>query len=83
MRIEWGADDVRYYDMNGDQIHENDYVVMEDGKIEKVYLTEDGYLGTDATNPSWIERGLAVPCQFGIYPFCVMDKPVLMKGETK
>ena len=80
MRIEYEKDTARYYDMNGDEIHEGDYVVMSDGKIEKVYLTDDGYLGTDATNPSWIERGLAVPCEFGVYPFSPLDEPVLAKG---
>lgn len=83
MKIEYEKGVTKYYDMNGDEIHEGDYVVMSDGKIEKVYRTEDGYLGTDSTNPKWIERGLAVPCEFGIYPFSVYEEPVLMKGETK
>lgn len=80
MKIEYEKDTARYYDMSGDEIHAGDYVVMSDGKIEKVYLTDDGYLGTDATNPSWIERGIAVPCESGVYPFAPQDEPVLMKG---
>lgn len=34
----------------------------------KLYLTVDGRLGTDATNPSWLESGRAFPCEWGIYP---------------
>ena len=34
-----------------------------------MYLTEEGDLGVDATNPIWIENGRAVPCEYGIYPF--------------
>ena len=40
----------------------------ENGDIKKVYLTENNELGTDATNPVWIENGRAVPCEYGIYP---------------
>lgn len=39
-----------------------------DGKEKKVYLTENGELGTDATNQKWIESGRAAECEFGIYP---------------
>ena len=41
MKIEYEKGVTKYYDMNGDEIHEGDYVVMSDGKIEKVYRTED------------------------------------------
>ena len=68
-----------YYDMNGKQIHDGDYVRM-DGRIQKVYLCEDGELGVDSTNPSWIERGWAAECEFGIYPFCEADEPVIERG---
>lgn len=43
---------------------------MFDGETtpETLYRTENGTLGTDATNPSWIASGRAVPCEYGIYP---------------
>jgi hypothetical protein len=63
----------RYFDKNGTEIKEGCRIKYPHGdrslcRIEKVYLTEDGELGVDATNPTWIERGLAVPCEYGIYP---------------
>lgn len=58
-----------YYDRNGNEITEGCMIRYPDGRTEIVYLTENGYLGTDATNRSWIERGLAVPCEYGIYVF--------------
>lgn len=58
-----------YFDKYGKQIHEGDKVFDEEtGKTREIYLTESGLLGTDATNPLWIENGRAVPCEFGIYP---------------
>lgn len=59
----------KYFDKNGKEIKEGCKVQYEDGKIKEVYLTESGELGTDATNPLWIEKGKAVPCEYGIYPF--------------
>lgn len=58
----------RYFDKNGTEITDGCEIEYLDGRIEKVYLTEDGGLGTDATNPKWIETGRAVPCEFGLYP---------------
>jgi hypothetical protein len=63
----------KYFDRNGKEI-KNGYLIkylhgdrsLE--RTERVYMTADGELGIDATNPSWVERGLAVPCEFGIYP---------------
>lgn len=57
-----------YFDKNGIEIVEGDSIRYDDGKVKKVYPTEEGHLGTDATNPIWIERGKAVPCEYGIYP---------------
>lgn len=57
-----------YYDKNGDQLHEGDIIQWDDGETAKLYRSEGGYLGTDATNPAWIESGRAVPCEYGIYP---------------
>ena len=45
-----------------------DGICYEDGREEKLYLTADGRLGTDATNPSWVKSGRAVSCEYGIYP---------------
>lgn len=63
----------RYFDRHGVEITEGCYVKYLHGdksmeRIEKVYRTEDNELGTDATNPKWIEIGRAVPCEYGIYP---------------
>lgn len=58
-----------YFDKNGKEITEGCYVKYPMGKVVRVYQTEDGQLGTDATNPYWIEKGKAYPCEFGIYPF--------------
>lgn len=70
----------KYFDRNGAEITEGCKIKYLHGdkslgRTEKVYLTEDGELGVDATNPAWIERGLAAPCEFGIYP--------LTKEETE
>jgi hypothetical protein len=78
MKIEYGEESNRYFDMNGEEIHEGDIVLM-NGRKQEVYLTENGYLGTDATNPVWIEKGRAFPTQFGIYPFNERDEPILVK----
>ena len=58
----------RYYDRNGIELKDGDIICYEDGRKEKLYLTADGRLGTDATNPSWIKSGRAVPCEYGIDP---------------
>ena len=59
---------VLYFDKNGKEIKDGCNIKYPDGTVKKVYLTESEELGTDATNPLWIESGRAVPCQFGIYP---------------
>lgn len=70
----------RYFDKNGTEITDRCTIKYDHAdksliRYEKVYLTEDGQLGTDATNPKWIESGKAVPCEYGIYP--------LTKEETE
>lgn len=63
----------KYFDRNGKEITEGCEIKYLNGdkslqRIEKVYRTEDGELGVDATNPKWIESGRAAACEFGIYP---------------
>ena len=67
IKIENG--EYKYSDKNGVEITEGCKVRYTSGEIKSVYLTENGELGTDATNPKWIESGRAVPCEYGIYPF--------------
>lgn len=62
-----------YFDRDGKEIHDGDTIVYEGGREKKLYLTEDGALGTDATNPQWISTGRAVPCEYGIYPLELSD----------
>ena len=65
--------ELKYYDKNGEEIAEGCMIRYPNGRTEIVYLTENGYLGTDATNRSWIERGWAAPCEYGIYPLTEED----------
>ena len=63
----------KYFDRNGKEITEGCEIKYLHGdrsleRIEKVYRTEEGELGVDATNPRWIATGRAVPCEYGIYP---------------
>lgn len=60
--------EMKYYDKHGMEITEGCTIRYADGKEKKVYLTENGELGTDATNQKWIESGRAAECEFGIYP---------------
>lgn len=68
----------RYFDKNGDEILEGDYIkISAYAKPQRVYVYDDGCggfgLGTDATNPAWIEKGRAVPCEYGVYPLTWED----------
>lgn len=67
--IPTSSDEIWYFDKNGNEITEGCEIQYASGRVEKVYRAEDGQLGTDATNPKWIETGRAVPCEYGIYPF--------------
>lgn len=63
----------RYFDRNGKEITNGCKIKYLHGdkvleRVEKVYSTEENELGIDATNPIWVDRGLAVPCEYGIYP---------------
>lgn len=58
----------RYFDKNGVEITDGCTIRYESGNTEKVYATDSGELGTDATNHKWVETGRAFPCEYGIYP---------------
>ena len=58
----------RYFDKNGAELQEGDMIRYDSGRAQKLYRTDKGRLGTDATNPSWIASGRACECEYGIYP---------------
>lgn len=66
--IDYSGKNPRYFDKNGTEIHDGNSIRYPDGRVYKVYLTDNGELGIDATNPVWIAAGRAVPCEYGIYP---------------
>lgn len=51
---------MQYYDKNGNEIKGGMTIRMEDGSLELVYETDDGYgnhdLGINATNEAFLER---------------------------
>lgn len=61
-------DKPHYFDKHGNAITDGCTIRYPDGHTEKVYLTTDGQIGTDATNREWIESGRAAPLEYGIYP---------------
>lgn len=71
--IEYKDGKVKYYDKHGKEITDGCCVRFSNGDVKKVYLTENDELGTDATNPVWIEKGRAVPCEYGVYPLTRED----------
>ena len=73
------GDLIRYYDKEGAELHEGDFVEYPDGKLKMLYLTDKGELGIDATNPVWLENGKAVPCEYGIYPLNMTDLKEVVK----
>ena len=69
---------MKYFDKNGKEIKEGCEIKWVHGdksleRVEQVYRTENDELGTDATNPIWIDRGWAVPCEYGVYPLTEED----------
>ena len=72
--IKYENGNIRYFDKNGKEITEGCKIRYAEGTrsrtVYEVYRTENDELGTDATNPIWIEKGKAVPCEYGIYPLC-------------
>ena len=77
MTIVYEKDSARYFDIRGAEIRDGDTVLL-DGREQKVYLTDGGCLGTDATNPAWVASGRAAPCEYGVYPFNEADEPELL-----
>lgn len=71
----------RYFDKNGVELFEGDYIKDSDGKIRRLYRTENNELGVDATNPVRIEAGIACECEAGIYPLEFEEMSVIEKYE--
>ena len=69
----------RYSDRDGIELFEGDIVEHENGKREGVYMTENGELGINATNPLWIEMGRAVACEYRVYPLNNADVAEMKK----
>lgn len=69
----------RYFDKEGNELHDGDIIRWDSGKLEQLYATDQGRLGTDATNPVWIQNGRAVPCEYGIYPLSWQDAKEIVK----
>lgn len=70
----------RYFDKEGNELHDGDTIRWDSGKTEKVYATDHGYLGTDATNPAWVASGRAVACEYGIYPLEPSDMKEIVRA---
>lgn len=58
----------RYFDKRGREITDGCTIRYEDGRTEKAYRTTDDQLGSDATNPHWIQSGRVIPCEYGVCP---------------
>lgn len=76
-----GKEVIRYFDREGNELFAGDQVRYESECVEKLYLTENEELGTDATNSSWIESGRAVECEYDIYPINYMDLQEIVKVQ--
>lgn len=68
-----------YYDKVGNELHDGDYVLYDDGRIKQLCLTESGQLGVDATNPAWVRTGRAVQFEYGAYPLEEQEMETLTK----
>ena len=69
-----------YFDKEGNELHDGDTIKWDNGKTEKVYATVHGYLGTDATNPTWIASGRASECEYGVYPLELTDMNCIVRA---
>ena len=74
-----GLQKYRYFDKNGEELHSGDIVRYSNGRWECLYLTDQGELGTDATNKEWIMSGRACECEYGIYPLTKDDVVEIQK----
>ena len=72
-----------YLDKEGNELHDGDTIMWADGRMEKLYATEQGRLGTDATNPSWLASGRAVECQYGVYPLTWEEIQEIVKVDPR
>lgn len=70
-----------YIDREGNELHDGDTIMWADGRMEKLYATEQGLLGTDATNPSWLASGRAYECQYGVYPLTWSEVQEIVKVD--
>lgn len=68
-----------YYDKVGNELHDGDYVLYDDGRIKQLCLTESGQLGVDATHPMWVRTGRAVAFEYGAYPLEEQEMETLTK----
>lgn len=68
-----------YYDKNGVELQDGDAILWDDGREGTVYRTAQNLLGRDATNPYWVNKGWASPCQYGIYAFVPEDLKQIVK----
>ena len=62
--------------MEGDKV-----TLSPDASPNKLYRTTGGELGTDATNPAWIQNGQAGECEYGIYPLTTSDMEMIEKCQ--
>lgn len=70
-----------YYDKVGNELHDGDYVLYDDGRIKQLCSTESGQLGVDATNPAWIRTGRAVAFEHGAYPLEQQEMELITKVQ--
>lgn len=67
----------RYFDKYGREIVKDSIIRYPSGAEERVYETDHGELGIDATSTGWIATGRAVPCEFGIFPLTKADTDIV------
>ena len=70
-----------YYDKVGNELHDGDYVLYDDGRIKQLCLTESGQLGVDAANPVLIKNGRAVAFEYGAYPLEEQEMELITKVQ--
>lgn len=71
----------RYFDKYGNELFEGDIIKFSEDATEtyELGLSIDEQLGTDATNPAWIENKRAVPWEYGLYPLNNSDMMEIVK----